>query len=106
MKTSAQKVEITLHKKVKVVGETYAFYFLFPEAFDFIAGQYLQLTLPHGADARGTTRYFSIASSPEEEFLMLTIKKGKSSFKKELFSLEPGTLIQAFGPIGNFTLAD
>jgi glycine betaine catabolism B len=101
-----KKFALTLDKKQPLREDTTAFYFAKPHAFSFIAGQYLQLILPHDADERGTARFFSITSSPEEEFIMITIKKGKSSFKKRLFAMEPKATIDAFGPMGKFTLED
>lgn len=102
----AKKVHIQLIRKEYCTPDITSFYFLPQEHFEFIAGQYLQLVLPHTADDRGTTRFFSIASSPSEKEIMLTIKEGKSSFKKELFAVAIGTMVESFGPIGKFTLED
>lgn len=74
--------------------------------FLFKAGQYVQITLPHeNADERGTSRFFTIASSPtEKDVLMIVSRKGKSSFKMALFDLQPGAKVQFFGPMGTFVL--
>lgn len=102
----AKSITLRLVKIVQVLVDAYSFTFDPIGDFDFIAGQYVQITLSHDADERGTTRFFSIASAPSEKHIMLTIKEGKSSFKKVLFSLKPGDTIDAFGPIGKFTLED
>jgi ferredoxin-NADP reductase len=99
-----KKVTLTLQRIIRQNADAHSFYFSTLEAFHFTAGQYIQIIIPHDADERGSTRFFSIASSPAEKEIMLTIKEGKSSFKKKLFSLQAGDMIDAFGPIGKFIL--
>ena len=103
---SAKKYTLKFIKKEKIRDEIYSFYFTTSgdQLINWIPGQYLQLSLPHSVDERGSSRFFSIASSPTEKEIMLTIKKGKSSFKKALFRLDAGTLVNAFGPMGKFIL--
>lgn len=74
-----------------------------PPGFNFYAGQYLDYELPV-KDPDGNTRSFTIASSPTEDFLMLSTKNGKSVFKKNLLSLKPGTEVKTSHPAGTFTL--
>lgn len=102
----ASKVSLVLLKKEPLHSNITAFYFAKPQSFLYTAGQYIQLSLPHEADDRGTTRFFSVASAPSEKLLMLVIKKGKSSFKSMMWTLEPGSTIEAFGPLGKFTFED
>lgn len=102
----SKKHFLCLVKKQTLEQGVTAFYFAKPQSFSFLSGQYLQLVLPHQADALGTTRFFSIASAPHEPELMLVIKKGNSSFKHLLWDLELGTQVEAFGPIGKFVLED
>lgn len=93
-------------KKEKVAKDTYTFYFKRDKKlFDFEPGQYVRMSLPHDADERGTTRYFTISSSPlNKEYLTITTKIIKSTFKKILFDLEEGTEVNFFGPMGWFLL--
>ena len=100
------RIHLTLDHKTKTSFQTVAFYFSPNEKLHFIAGQYLQLIIPHDSDERGSSRFFSIASAPEEKHIMITIKEGESSFKKRLFALEKGDEIEAFGPMGQFILED
>jgi ferredoxin-NADP reductase len=96
-------------KKELLTDGIYAYYFDRRSiAFDFQAGQYMQLTLSHtDVDDRGSSRFFTIASSPsEKDFLMITSRRGRSSFKKALFSLQAGDVVQVFGPIGAFVLPE
>ena len=74
----------------------------------FIAGQYMELTIPHRkADFRGSRRYFSISSPPTADgplTFALTMPEKSSSFKQALLELEPGTAINGTGVGGDFAL--
>lgn len=73
----------------------------------FIPGQYMEWTLPHPkTDNRGNRRYFSIASSPTEKEIILTVKfyNPSSSYKKKLQTLKPGDSIIAASLSGDFVL--
>jgi ferredoxin-NADP reductase len=75
----------------------------------FRAGQYLRYTLPHAdPDTRGISRSFSIASSPDEPLLRLTTRLSTppSTFKAALARLQPGAIVDASGPFGNFVYAE
>lgn len=74
-----------------------------PKNFRFYAGQYLDIELPV-EDKFGKTRAFTISSSPSEDFLMITPKKGISPFKKFIEQLKPGDQINTSHPAGTFTL--
>lgn len=74
-----------------------------PENFNFYPGQYLDVELPV-KDRRGNTRTFTISSSPSENFLMITVKKGVSKFKKRMERLKIGDHITTSHPVGTFTL--
>lgn len=74
-----------------------------PANFSFYTGQYLDVELPV-QDKYGNTRAFTIASSPTEDFLMITSKKGTTPFKKFMENLKPGDNITASHPAGTFTL--
>lgn len=73
-------------------------------------GQYLHYVLPHqSADDRGQERWFTNSAAPFEGRAMITTRHaaGKSSsFKEALFGLEPGAIIEADGPEGEFTVED
>lgn len=73
-----------------------------PEGFEYFAGQYLRWTIPNESpDERGTSRYFTISASPTEDHLSITTKRGSSTFKNALFSLNAGEEVDFFGPLGN-----
>lgn len=74
------------------------------------AGQFLHYSLPHaGADDRGITRYFTIASAPFEGQVMLTTRfaTGRSStFKHALRELPLEATVEADEPDGDFVIGD
>lgn len=69
-----------------------------PDNFSFYPGQYLDVELIND------TRAFTISSSPTENFLMITLKKGISKFKKFMEKLKIGDTISTSHPAGTFTL--
>jgi len=94
-------------RKKQLTLDVYAFYFDRKNTdFDFIAGQYIRVILPHeNPDNRGTSRLFSSAGSPlEKDHFFITTRIGTSTFKKALVELQPGTTISFWGPTGRFVL--
>lgn len=76
-----------------------------PNNFFFYPGQYLDIELPiRDEDRRGATRAFTIASSPTEDFLMITSTKGISDFKRYFQNLRPKDKIESSHPAGTFIL--
>ena len=110
--TSAKKFSLSFDHKEEIAPGVVSFYFAKPKEFSYLAGQYLQLTLPHeNPDGQGTSRFFTIASAPEESFIMITTRllvgeKSETTFKKALASLQKGDTVQCFGPMGRFYLEE
>ncbi len=102
------KLFLNLKEKRELVPGTIEFSFARPNNFSFLAGQYLEWTLPHkNPDNRGTRRYFTIASSPTEEDLKLGVRMARengSTFKNALANLEPGAHMVATQLSGDFVL--
>lgn len=101
----ASKFELAFIKKEKKSKDAYSFYFDRKGLdFNFIPGQYLKLFLDiENPDERGSSRYFTISSSTtDKDYLTITTRIVKSSFKIKLNSLKPGDKVRAFGPIGYF----
>lgn len=73
---------------------------------NYMAGQFIEISLPHSADKRGERRWFTLSSSPTDELISITTRFGAepSSFKKLLRSLDPGDVIHASQPMGDFVL--
>ncbi len=82
---------------------------LIKEGIHYMAGQYMEWTLPHEhSDSRGVRRFFTIASSPTEKEVRLGVRIGMeaSSFKRRLMSLRQGDFVVASGLAGDFVLPD
>jgi len=94
--------------RAQVAKDTYTFYFKRPADFEFIPGQYNRWTLPITAtDGRGSSRFFTISSSPlVKDKLTITTKIIQSDFKKALLNLKENDEIKIFGPMGNFILEE
>lgn len=93
--------------RTEVADGTLAFTFARPAGFEFIAGQYLTLTLPDPqyTDEKGNSRTFSIASPPQEaDRLEIATRMTGSALKRSLAEAPLGTPVSIFGPAGDFTL--
>ncbi len=100
--------------QIKLVGteavaqNIQSFYFKPTAPVSYTAGQFIQMTLPHNnPDDRGIQRWFTLSSAPTQELLSITTKfagDASSSFKKQLFSLQPGASIEINNPEGDFVL--
>ena len=77
-----------------------------PPQFTFTPGQFIEITLlnPPESDVEGNSRAFSIASSPEEEFLLVATRVRDSAFKRVLSHASSGTQVQIGGPFGDLRL--
>ncbi len=96
------RFELPFARKEQLSADTYTFYFdRSAHQFDFLAGQYFRDTLQiENPDDRGSSRYFTVSSSPTDEFLTITTRIIQSSFKFRLNSLKPGDKMTLFGPFG------
>ncbi len=94
--------------KKKQIENVYTFSFEPDKKVNWQPGQYLHYELPHpDADDRGVERWFTISAPPYENNIQLTTRfdAGHSStFKRALQKLEPGTIIEAGEPRGDFLL--
>ena len=106
MSDSPQSFTSKLIKKEQLINDTYSFTFARSSTFEFIPGQYIKMVLNiDNPDDRGTSRFFSLSSSPtERDHLMITTRILQSSFNKTLGSLAIGADVQMRGPHGMFVL--
>lgn len=85
---------------------TKSFFWQSEKSVAFYPGQYYYFTLPalKYPDPRGSTRHFTISSSPTEgEILRLTTRiREESGYKKTLAELPVGSEIEGEGPNGTF----
>ena len=68
------------------------------ESFDFIAGQYVSVTLP---SIVGRSKCYTISSSPSEKLICLTVKK-QGEFSSALIDFAAGDKLVFNGPFGRF----
>jgi ferredoxin-NADP reductase len=91
----------------RVADATAAFTFEVPAPFAFDAGQTCDLTIPSPryTDAGGTSRTFSIASSPSDApRITVATRLTGSAFKRSLLESPPGVEVDLDGPFGSFVL--
>ncbi len=92
-----------------LADNTKEFSFSKPDFFKFKPGQYLEWTLPtFKTDSRGNRRYFTIASSPTERDIKISIRFSTpgSGFKRLLQQLKLNENITAGQLSGDFTLPE
>lgn len=90
-----------------IAGNIHELHFKKPANFSYIAGQFIELQVPHdNADDRGEKRWFTLSSSPNEDHLAITTRQSDnpSSFKRALFNLTPGKDVIINEPLGDFVL--
>lgn len=103
-------MKLKLLRKEVVAKDTVSFFFEPQETIERKPGQYFYLVLPElkYEDPRGPKRQFTISSSPTEgSTMMVTVRtraENISGFKKTLYELPDGALIDAEGPQGHYIL--
>jgi ferredoxin-NADP reductase len=101
-------MKLKLVDKRQEAKGTNSFFWEAEKPVKYLPGQYFYFTLAKLAfpDPRGSTRHFTISSSPTEGILLrLTTRiREQSGYKKTLDSLEIGEVIEGEGPNGTFVL--
>jgi ferredoxin-NADP reductase len=100
-------MKVTLKKRHSETNTIETFWFEPDHDVQYIAGQYIELSIPHEhVDQRGSKRWFTLSSSPTDTLLSITTKFAEegSSFKKKLHELQPGTVLDMAEPMGDFVL--
>lgn len=102
------RLSLRLKRKGEIAKDIFAFWFEPMGKLNFTAGQFLEWTLPHkNPDSRGVRRFFTIASSPTEESILLATKMPQdrpSSFKGALKDIKNGDTIYTSSLAGEFIL--
>jgi glycine betaine catabolism B len=73
----------------------------------YVAGQFIELFLPHpDHDERGIKRWFTLSSSPTDPLVSITTKIADkpSTFKQQLLALKPGAQVHMSETMGDFVL--
>lgn len=97
-----------LSQKEEIADNTFAFTYVKPEGFEFIAGQYVVLDVdePRYSDDRPSFRSLSIASAPSDQDLLFVMRGSDSAFKRSMIASEVGDTVTLKGPIGHFILPE
>ncbi|MEK7096282.1 MAG: PAS domain S-box protein, partial [Patescibacteria group bacterium] len=98
-------VKLQAHREI-AQGSVELTFDLGGQAFSFSPGQYIRLTIPGlKGDVRGSSRDFSIVSSPSEKNkIIVAFRVSNGVFKQALLRAEMGTGLTLRGPLGVFTL--
>lgn len=94
-------------KKTKRNSNIFSFYFQPESKMNYLAGQFIELTLPfESSELRGNKRWFTLSSSPGEEHLFITTRifPEKSLFKENLTKLKEDDEVDISLPMGDFVL--
>lgn len=75
------------------------------QRFEYKPAQFLYLSLNVG-DVGSDSRPLSIASSPTENFIMVSTKISNSDFKQKFARIKAGDVVTIQGPIGTFILKE
>lgn len=102
-------MQVTFDHSAHEADNIITFYFKPERRFDYVAGQFILLRLPHqDEDNRGNRRWFTLSSSPTDDLLSITTKfplEGPTStFKQTLRGLVPGTPVEMSTAMGDFVL--
>lgn len=101
-------MKVVFDHSEEIVQNIRTFWFKPNHKIRYIAGQFIELRIPHeDRDSRRDKRWFTLSSSPTDELLSITTKfagETSSSFKNALFNLEPGTQLHMASPMGDFVL--
>lgn len=101
-------MRLTLLRSEPLTPDVDSFWFSPDKPVRFIAGQYIDIQVPHSnMDNRGNSRWMTIASAPHENEIQIVTRfepKGGSTYKAAFRKLQPGTTLYASEPIGDFVL--
>lgn len=101
------RLKISLINVENVGHKIFEYHFKTPRPINFLPGQYLEWILPHNnVDSRGTKRYLTISSVPNEGHISMAVKipSKASSFKQRLLDLQPGDAMYINQLAGDFIL--
>jgi ferredoxin-NADP reductase len=87
-------------------ADIHTFWFRPTQNLHYTAGQFVEITIPHKADARGQKHWFTLSSSPTDELISITtrIVPDSSSFKRQLLAMQPHQTVQISEAMGDFVL--
>ncbi len=97
--------DLTLLEKQKVEGTDVMSFKFSKSSLKYTAGQYAYFDIGGVYnDPKGPIRHFTIASSPTEDFILMSTRIRDTPYKKRLASLDDGDKVKVTGPEGKFVL--
>lgn len=94
---------LVLREQRRLSGDVVEYVFDTDRPLEFAPGQYVELDVPHRADARGRRRMFSVVSAPGREVVLSTRHpEPGSSFKRALAAMTPGERVRVTAVHGDF----
>lgn len=99
---------LTLIEKEQLIENIWAFRFRPDGPFEWVAGQFARVELPHeNPDEEGTKRWFTNSAAPYEGIMQITTRISTTTFKQALAKLDPGDTLQLIeNPEGHFVWKD
>lgn len=97
--------QTTFLRKEKIASNVWSLYFSKPNNFEFVAGQFIDITLPL-SNGNEKTYSFTVSSAPFEKDIVITTNDSESMFKHMLFGLFEGQKIVMRGPLGGFVFSE
>jgi len=95
--------ETTIQNVVQRTPSVKSFQINLPQAVEFKAGQFMQVSIIAGGKEEG--KYFTISSPPSEtRFIEFTKRITQSPFSQALDRMAPGDRVKISMPMGRFTL--
>jgi glycine betaine catabolism B len=94
-----------LLEKVPRTGDIVSFGLERPPGYQYEAGQWFVISLPHGS-GEPYAHHFSHSNSPTEPALEFTTRLRGTEFKNALVTLPVGAEVELEGPYGSFTLPE
>lgn len=96
--------ETNVIEVIQRTPDVMSFRFEKPQGFNYLAGQYVVLTL--GNNSNQMKKPFTLSSSPTEDFLEITKKLTGHPFSNALTELKSGDRVVINGPYGVFTFQE
>jgi len=101
-------VQLILTGREHLGDDVWRFSFASKYPVTWLAGQFIRIDVPHEhPDASGTSRFFTVSSSPASQKPQITTRLTSSSFKQALAALPDGSPVTLLDlPAGDFTWPD